>query len=50
MKKVYALVDSKGRLIGNRVYTSAKDAHKGRTELEARYGVDSRDIRLMHVI
>lgn len=48
MRKGYVLVDNKGRLIGNRLYTSAKDAHKRRSELEDKYG-GAVSIRLMHV-
>jgi hypothetical protein len=48
MKKGYVLVDSKGRLSGNGLYTSAKDANKRRSEVEAKYGV-TLSIRLMHV-
>ena len=48
MKKGYVLVDNKGRLIGNRLYTSAKDANKRKSELEDKYG-GVVSIRLMHV-
>ena len=48
MRKGYVLVDNKGRLIGNRLYTSAKDANKRKSELEDKYG-GVVSIRLMHV-